>query len=456
MAIGIATTKANLHDGLSYNVVNTLSIKMLPSEPSVVFLNNIMDQVFLKQNCPFYLGGNVLHYIIDTFLYYNFSIKQCIESLKFCLFKHFYLKPVNCVFVTQETTQNALFDMLDEQTLEEITKLPSTNSKLKIDEHLKDNCIQLMIDLKSSIKDFHYGLRILHILVADLPNTPLGSQLRELYCSAMKSHIINNDSYQKCLRLLTMLSKDDLLEKINKICNMSKEFQAHKRAMSTLEFLESKIIIIKKSSLQKPIVEEEVKPMDLKPEENKVHGSRAEFKRKLVDNLKHEVKPLVSDFEMERSIILDQIHRIFQTILIPPTTMPLHELLIFDDLNSIRSNIVGMDRNALNTALLNPQQYLGCNCCGITSTDQLLSTMPDVCILYKLYLESTSDHINVYDWLQSYIAVISPSQNDHNDVDPELQARFYFAMSELQYLGFIKSSKYKPDHVQSLTTKFSS
>jgi len=62
---------------------------------------------------------------------------------------------------------------------------------------------------------------------------------------------------------------------------------------------------------------------------------------------------------MERSIILDQIHRIFQTILIPPTTMPLHELLIFDDLNSIRSNIVGMDRNALNTALLNPQQYLG-------------------------------------------------------------------------------------------------
>jgi len=45
MAIGIATTKANLHDGLSYNVMNTLSIKMLPSEPSVVFLNNIMDQV---------------------------------------------------------------------------------------------------------------------------------------------------------------------------------------------------------------------------------------------------------------------------------------------------------------------------------------------------------------------------------------------------------------------------
>jgi len=59
---------------------------------------------------------------------------------------------------------------------------------------------------------------------------------------------------------------------------MSKEFQDHNRAMSTLEFLESKIIIIKESSLQKPIVEE-VKPMDLKPEENKVHGSRAEFKR---------------------------------------------------------------------------------------------------------------------------------------------------------------------------------
>lgn len=38
--------------------------------------------------------------------------------------------------------------------------------------------------------------------------------------------------------------------------------------------------------------------------------------------------------------------------------MPLHELLIFDDLPSIKRKIVGEDRAAQYTAFVNPQLYI--------------------------------------------------------------------------------------------------
>lgn len=39
-------------------------------------------QVFLKPDCSFYLGGRILEYVTEVFLYYNFSIKQFVETLK--------------------------------------------------------------------------------------------------------------------------------------------------------------------------------------------------------------------------------------------------------------------------------------------------------------------------------------------------------------------------------------
>lgn len=57
--------------------------------------------------------------------------------LQYCLIEHLYRKPLNCICVAHESAQGALFDSLDNKTLEEITKLRSTNYKLKMDKNLK-------------------------------------------------------------------------------------------------------------------------------------------------------------------------------------------------------------------------------------------------------------------------------------------------------------------------------
>ena len=79
---------------------------------------------------------------------------------------------------------------------------------------------------------------------------------------------------------------------------------------------------------------------------------------------------------------------------------------------------------------------------------------PDVCIAYKLHLEC-GKLINLYDWLQCWLSIIANSEdvNEVKDgvIDPRLHARFSRAVSELQFLGFIKPSKRKTDHVERLT-----
>jgi len=67
----------------------------------------------------------------------------------------------------------------------------------------------------------------------------------------------------------------------------------------------------------------------------------------------------MTEFEKARSQTLDNMtNEILRKFLVPPTTMPLHELLIFDDLPSIRHKIVGEDRAAQYTAFVNPQHYI--------------------------------------------------------------------------------------------------
>jgi origin recognition complex subunit 3 len=79
--------------------------------------------------------------------------------------------------------------------------------------------------------------------------------------------------------------------------------------------------------------------------------------------------------------------------------------------------------------------------------------MPDISIVYKLHLEC-GKMINLYDWLQSFLSIVDPQDIDDDSkpkVKPQLQARFTQAVAELEYLGFIKSSKRKMDHVARLT-----
>lgn len=84
----------------------------------------------------------------------------------------------------------------------------------------------------------------------------------------------------------------------------------------------------------------------------------------------------------------------------PHSTAPaLYELFVFSDLPAIRMHIMGAPRATLHTALNNPRSYLQCSCCALANVTQMLPTLPDLSIVYKLHLES-GQMINLFDWMQ--------------------------------------------------------
>ncbi|KAG2159548.1 origin recognition complex subunit 3 N-terminus-domain-containing protein [Suillus bovinus] len=137
-------------------------------------------------------------------------------------------------------------------------------------------------------------------------------------------------------------------------------------------------------------------------------------------------------------------------------------------------------RASILAGLIHPQDYMSA---GQRSGDDEDDDLPDISILFKGYLESAK-MINVYDWFQAFVVFLeaqkrrlgktpipdgangisrTPSrkkgkqkQDEAIDEDAgedeeewlmEVQLRFIRALQELDYLGFIKHTGRKVDHV---------
>lgn len=74
---------------------------------------------------------------------------------------------------------------------------------------------------------------------------------------------------------------------------------------------------------------------------------------------------------------------------------------------------------------------LQCDCCKLNEKDSLVTSLPDLSLCYKLHLEC-GKYINLFDWLQAFIAVVNddeeePSGGKHEKkkIDETLQYPFF-------------------------------
>ncbi|XP_039287914.1 origin recognition complex subunit 3 [Nilaparvata lugens] len=457
MIMGVATTASTIHKSLSHTATSQLSLRLFQSQPSVYFLNNTLDQVFLKQDCPFQLGSKVMKFLTDIFLFYDFSVDGFIKGIKYCVMRHFYGSKTNVLCCSKSDIKRVV-DSLDKANLSSIEQLPSfqkyllslpeeKQAKIKSSSPaLKEVLRNLMKELRDSISVFHTFLRMLHALVSDLPDCPLGKQYREIYSEAVSLKVTNSSSYKECFKILALTSKDELLPKLYKMLEILRDCNVESESVKNL--------LNKLKTHCKKLENVGLEPTSRTPTKSPSKArfnvtSRAQFKEHLAKL--SETKQPANAYELARMNFLEFVRdELFEETLNPLTHHPLHEVVLFDDIASVKRRLIGAPRAALHTALNNPHHYLECNCCKLSNDGEILPTMPDVCIAYKLHLESSS-LINMYDWLQSFAAVINPNGDSGKNLDDQIQARFTQAVAELQLLGFIKSTKKKTDHVVRLT-----
>ncbi|KAJ1925153.1 Origin recognition complex subunit 3 [Tieghemiomyces parasiticus] len=129
--------------------------------------------------------------------------------------------------------------------------------------------------------------------------------------------------------------------------------------------------------------------------------------------------------------------------------LPLHELFYYSNDRLLKRAFSPQPRASIQTALGQPNVYIRCRCCADhQESDAIHHTHDDTCVLYKLYLEC-GRLINLYDWFMAFSSI--KEAEAHRPSPKELQARFVRGISDLQFLGFIKPTMRKTDHVIRLT-----
>ncbi|CAH0556949.1 unnamed protein product [Brassicogethes aeneus] len=469
IVLGIATSLSTLHTSLPYHVSSKVSVQVFHSKPSTEYLNKVLEDVFFTLDCPFQLGGKVFNLFVDIFLFYDFSVSGFIQNIKYAMLEHFSYGNAMSLCSESKKEIKQLIKKFKHEDCENTRRLLSFRKLVESESY--ENRIKLLTDddyfkivleeevfkLRKYIRRLHIFLKALWILVCDLPKAPLGKHLREIYSVGTSQSITKSQEYKECFQLLNFQSKEELCRKIERvIMNVGSIVNVSYNKPNKLQ----EFVINLKAYLNDMDVEnnEEVDVEILTDvtnnmEEPEISGQmdRKQLKEKLLGMSKQTSKQM-NRYEQIRQSLLNYLSETFEIYLTKPSSMYFHEICFFNDI-SIRTHIIGEHRAAIHSALNNPHHYLQCNCCDFPET-AIRSCMPDISIAYKLHLEC-GKLINLYDWLQAFVSIIDPYDDDEDDakriIHPELQARFTQAVQELEFLGFIKSSKRKADHVTRTT-----
>ncbi|KAJ4436818.1 hypothetical protein ANN_16950 [Periplaneta americana] len=504
---GVATAVCALHRSLPYHVSSKLCNEVFHSEPSITYLNQVIDKVLLTSKCPFHLDDRTFKLLTDIFLFYDFSVHGFIQHFKYCMIEHFFNSnsKVLCCPIA-DMPQN--IKSLSEEQLEELRQLSSfrqyvdtlpkkEKAPLLLDNsHFKVVLQKLMVELYEYVQNFHTFLRCLHVLTSSLPKAPLGKhvciaivlrkdeikfvlltcygtkiilqwlkegklvinkisqlgpmdlstnsrcgppdilgvvyivlliaclcfQLREVYSMAVASNVSEASQFKECFQLLGFQSREELLDKIEKVLSILQSAMKEKSGKCPLlKEVEQKLseYHTKIAELGMKTAEQTLKsPTKIDIGEN---INRHQLKEKLLE-LSRKQRPL-SAYEETRKSLLDYLAgSVFPQFLVPPVAVPFHEVLFFSNMARVKRHIVGTPRAAVHMALNNPCYYLQCDCCRLDKSSSVSSTLPDICIVYKLHLEC-GRLINMYDWLQAFLAIVSPSESgeEQREVPPQMQ-----------------------------------
>ncbi|XP_076656484.1 origin recognition complex subunit 3 isoform X2 [Halictus rubicundus] len=452
LIFGIATTLHAIHRSLSYDVTSKLNVQVFHSPTQINILSDVVENIVFCTDIPFKLTGRAIQLLTDIFLFYDFSVENFLYGYKICMIQHFYANNVNSLCCKPNEIKNRISSLTNDY-LAEIKKLPSIQNYIKrlqkeSDEKQIDNnkfkeiLTQLLSQFHQYMHRFLIVLRCLHDFMAPLPNSPMGKQLREFYTKAVyTNHLRESPEYKECMQLLGFLSKSELVSKLTSLITIIK--RSKDPILKTIRTdLEAHVATIEAASLEADTASKEILPTGVKLK-------RHQLKEKLLKMSQTHSRSPYKQAQMDVIDYLDQ--KVFDKFLINPNHVPANEIFCFSDGALAKQHIRGSLRAAIHTGLNDPRAYLNCECCKLENDDAIPSSLPDLSIIYKLHLESRK-LINMYDWLQAFLIIVDPKSGagEQRDVDPSLQARFTQAVAELEFLGFIKSSRKKTDHVKRL------
>lgn len=442
LLFGVATSIEGLQAKLSRRAIRCIRGRRFDVVQAETALERLFQSLHIRES-KIWLGAGICSTLLSRQRDHLQSLQAFVDAVQYAYMTNFYANALS-IFLDVEVVSSEI----PKDHFEALRNLPSfavytrslLDSKqarivrqlLDDDNVLLEHVHQKMRKGQTSLAEMLDAVETYSALQSAFSNLPQTS-LSDLYVHGFSGGLLNSVSMRSLFLSLRKANSETLLailQDLNAVTSGSL-----RGAVETLL-----------NDLSELVAEQQNGDAPLRSEED-VHKSTL---RTTVIAKKVELSKQKSTLTKADSAFSEILGRFVKTMddhftetLINPKDLPFNEVFLYDLKSPHRDVFTPKPRHAVERALASPHDYLDCDCCGAGDEEATLSgSQPSTAILYQLYLESGT-LINAADLRSAFAAIVADEVED----EAKISALFQRSLAELRYLGLVKGTKKRTDHI---------
>ncbi|KAF2846840.1 hypothetical protein T440DRAFT_220379 [Plenodomus tracheiphilus IPT5] len=444
LLFGIATSAESFEERLSGN-----SLRYLEGEKfDVIQSDDIIEKLFratvANTDTRLCIGPTLCRRMLDRQKDHVQNTQDFCDGLKYAYMSHFFAS-----YPTLFLNEGLSFDDLTSEAFDAVRHLPSfrkyvefmlesghvqdAKELLESDEHLFAQVVEHIQAGQRALSGLSHATQVLANVREALQISPK-ARLSTLWTRAASGELNGSPLLRETMLLTKKVSSDKLISLLGSLEELVGDFLP----VDLETFKQELENLLKNNDTNAPLrTQHDVRNDSLRTTVVAQKVLLSKHKAALSEQDKA-YSDLVGRFH-------DHLEEYFTNALIDPRTLFLSEILIYDLKSPHTEVFQAKPRFALERALASPHDYLGCECCtGVDGNVAALSaTQPATAIVYQMYLESGT-LMNVSDLWSAFNAIAGDGEEES---EPKTMALFQRALAELKYLGLVKPSRKKTDHI---------
>ncbi|KAF2118306.1 origin recognition complex subunit [Lophiotrema nucula] len=451
LLFGIATSAESFEDRLSSNALRYLEGEKFDVTQSDEIIEELFSTTIASTDVALRVGPNISRRILDRQKDHVQNVQDFFDGLKYAYMSHFYANLTSIFLRDDLAVKN-----LPPDVFEAVRNLPSfrrwvggmledgraqdARNALQSDKYLFDQVTQNVTSGQAILNAISGAALVLTRLRQSLQisqKVPLSS----IWIKAASGEMLNSPMLREMMLSVKRMSSDKFLQLLGSLQDLEQTYFP-----IDLDSYQSKLdVMISENDGAVLKTQHDVRNDTLRTTVVAQKVLLSKHKAALSEQDKA-YSELVAQFQ-------DELDQYFNTTFIDPKELFLIEILMYDLKSPHTEVFQPKPRFAVERALAAPHDYLGCECCSGEGTRDgeaaLFSTQPATAILYQLYVESGSV-INAADLWSAFNAMAGGEEEDD---ESKTMALFQRALAELRYLGLVKPSRKKTDHVAKMMWK---
>lgn len=270
---------------------------------------------------------------------------------------------------------------------------------------LAQNISEGVVSTKRALKNIICAVNLIYLVRDKLAKNDSNAQVpwSELYMFAMSGKLSHSSLIEETLMSFRKLNAGDTAACLSQIL----ELENNQALEDTLSDLNTLLTTVPDASTLKSSRDDLSSNL-----RTTVVAQKVELSRHTAS-----ISPEEANYTKILDRIVEALSEIFESSLINPQDLLLHEAFMYDGKLQYREAFMPRPRFAVERALSSPHDYLACECCTGEGRG-LIASLPPIAIVYQLYLES-GNIINTADLWSAFWTIVKPEDSNQQEAKQE-------------------------------------